>query len=341
MSETRSAHVVVLHQHDEVEARERIELLESVTSAFYMLFAGQGVELRVPRQRLMSAFFAEHEDYLAFLHAEGADGFSTTRGYFHPTRNAVVAYDSRSDRRNRNEREQLLARRDELTRQESALKAMPTRALARVRLGEGPERTVSRSEVSRTIDRLKGELNTHLTLLELDRRAVDLGTAAHEMVHLLVANSGLIPRHDSIPIWLHEGLASQFEVVRGGRWAGISRAHDLRLPDWRRIRPLPRLEPLLRDVGFGHGYSRDRYAEAWALVYYLRTQEPTGFLTFLDLLRSPGDRGAPARPVAERSREAFIRAFGEDLEGRELAWRRFLGSIQTPLEQNEPKSGRS
>ena len=79
----------------------------------------------------------------------------------------------------------------------------------------------------------------------------------------------------------------QFEVIRGGRWAGIGRAHDLRLPDWRRIQPPLRLEPLVRDAGFGRGYNRDLYAQAWALVYYLRAQHPQQFLTFLDLLRAP------------------------------------------------------
>src|SRR5262249_36185174 len=82
----------------------------------------------------------------------------------------------------------------------------------------------------------------------------------------------LAPQHDDLPLWLHEGLATQFEVIRGGRWAGFGRAHDLRLPDWRRIDPRPRLVPLLRDAGFGHGYQRDAYAAAWALVYYLRKE---------------------------------------------------------------------
>ena len=69
-------------------------------------------------------------------------------------------------------------------------------------------------------------------LLDLERRSIDLGTAAHEMIHQLAAESGFLPRHDAFPHWLNEGLAAQFEVIRGGRWSGISRAHDLRLPDW-------------------------------------------------------------------------------------------------------------
>ncbi len=159
---------------------------------------------------------------------------------------------------------------------------------------------------------------------------MELGTAAHEMIHLLVAQSGLAPRHDDFPLWLHEGLAAQFEVVRGGRWAGFGHAHDLRLPDWRKIDPPARLVPLIRDAGFGHGYQRDAYAAAWALVYYLRREHPAQFLTFLDLLRTPD---AEIRPRADRTVAHFRAAFGDDLHGLEADWHRFMAQVRTPLEE--------
>jgi hypothetical protein len=167
-------------------------------------------------------------------------------------------------------------------------------------------------------------------LRDLDRRAKELGTAAHEMIHLLVAQSGLAPRHDDFPLWLHEGLAAQFEVVRGGRWAGFGHAHDLRLPDWRRIDPPARLVPLIRDSGFGHGYQRDAYAAAWALVYYLRREHPAQFRTFLDLLRTPD---AETRPRADRTVALFSQAFGADLHGLEADWHRLMATVRTPLEE--------
>jgi hypothetical protein len=173
-------------------------------------------------------------------------------------------------------------------------------------------------------------------LLELERRALDDGTAAHEMIHLLAAGSGLMPRHDAFPTWLQEGLAMQFESIRGGRWAGIARAHDLRLPDWRTIQPPPPLEPLLRDAGFGRGYSRDPYAQAWALVYYLRARHPEQFLTFLDLLRSPDARSADL-PRPDRTLDAFRRAFGVDLDSRQRDWYDFLSEARTPLELHAPR----
>ena len=110
-----------------------------------------------------------------------------------------------------------------------------------MKLADEPARSVARAEGRAILDRLEREAAYRTAILDLDWRAIDLGTAAHEMIHQLAADSGLLPRHDAFPYWLHEGFAAQFEVIRGGRWAGIGRAHDLRLIDWRNIQ-LPRAD---------------------------------------------------------------------------------------------------
>lgn len=116
----------------------------------------------------------------------------------------------------------------------------------------------------------------------------------------------------------------QFEATRAGRWAGLDAAPAVRLADWRSIRPAPRLAPLLHDAGFGHGYKRDPYSQAWALVYFLRRAHPSEFVGFLDRLRvpSPGD---PDR--GERASEAFRAALGDDLPRFERAWHAYMGEV--------------
>jgi hypothetical protein len=311
-----------------------------VIAGFHLWFAAQGVELKVPRHRLVSAWFADRKDYLAFLHRQEADAFAATSGYYHPTWDAVVAHDGRSSEKLRAGRDLLAARREEIRRLAEAIDQMPARGRLRVKLADEPARNVGRAEGRAIVDRLGRELAYRTALLDLDWRAIDLGTAAHEMIHQLAADSGLVPRHDAFSYWMHEGLAAQFEVIRGGRWAGISRAHDLRLLDWRRIQTPTGLERLVRDAGFGRGYQRDLYAQAWALVYYLRTQRPQQFLTFIDLLRNPdveSDGGALLQGArGERVFNAFRRAFGPDLDGLERDWRRFMAGVRTPLEQNVP-----
>ena len=335
----RGAHVILLHQHSDAEADERIELLERVISGFHLVFAAQGVEVSVPRRRLVSAWFADQKDYLAFLRSEGAQAFATTRGYFHPTWKAVVAYDARSDEPQRSARNKLAAKRDELHRYGEMVQRAPARSRMKIKLADLPARTVGHDEAIVLLARIDDEITCETMLLDLDRRSVDLGTAAHEMIHQLANDSGLVPRHDAFPVWLHEGLAAQFEVIRGGRWAGISRAHDLRLPDWRRLQSPLKLERLVRSAGFGHGYNRDLYAQAWALAYFLRTQHPQQFLTFIDLLRSPDAGGeSPVSATGDRVFDAFQRAFGADMDKLESDWHGFMKTVQTPLEQHLPRA---
>lgn len=333
----RGPHIVLLHgpTGDEDEARERVALLEKLITGYYLVFAAQGIELPVPARRLILAWFADQKAYLTFLHNQNADAFATTRGYFHPTWNAVVAYDARSSDKQREGRENAIARREELRRFQTTVDGLPPRVRLRVTLTGEPARTLGRAEALGLLDRLEREVRREEILLELERRAINEGTATHELIHLLAANSGLLPRHDAFPIWLQEGLAMQFEVIRGGRWAGIGRVHDIRLPDWRRIQPLPRLEPLVRDAGYGRGYQRDLYAQAWSLVFFLRSQHPEQFLTYLDLLRSPDATLAEQSP-SDRFFTAFQRAFGTDLEPLERDWHEFMGCLQTPLERHAP-----
>lgn len=324
---TRGPHVVLLHQHPEDEAAERVAFLERVTTAFHLSFAGAGLSLETPRRRLVFAWFEDKDDYRAFLVSHDAGAFASTRGYFHPTWNAVLIYDARSSDLQRQDRATYAKRREELAAFRASLGRLPANGRFRLALSGERPRVLGRAEARTLADRLERDVVRGELLLEAERRAYDEGITAHEMVHLLAADSGLLPRHDAFPIWLQEGLAMQFEVVRGGRWAGIGRPHDIRLPDWRKIHPAPALEPLLQDGGLGRGYSRDPYVASWALVYFLRARKGDQFVRFLDLLRGP--ETVPAG-------EAFRRAFGDDLPSLEREWREYLAAAQTPLEHHQP-----
>jgi hypothetical protein len=326
-------HIVLLHQQADREAQDRVALLERVITSYYLFFAAEGIELRAPERRLVCAWFGEQKDYLAFLRSQGADAFATTKGYYHPTWNAVVAYDELSSDRQQSGQETARARRDELRQFQTTVDLLPFRAKLRVTLtGESP-RTLDRAAAISLIDRLEREVRREELLLDLERRAINEGTAAHEMIHLLATASGFLPRHDSFPVWLQEGLAMQFEVIRAGRWAGISRVNEPRLPDWRRIQPPPSLKPIIRDTDYGRGYRRDLYAQAWSLVYYLRVARPEQFLTFLDLLRSPDASLSDLSP-SDRWLSTFRRAFGPDFESLERKWHQYIAALQTPLEKH-------
>lgn len=327
--ESRSTHVLLLHQHGRADADERIDLLERVVTSYYLLLAAQGIELPAPRHRLATAWFARRRDYLAFLNSEKASAFRATQGYYHPTLEAVFTYDARSSDRQKTAREAIAARRREMSRIRGELDPLPPGGRLRLQSGEVTSLGGHQTEARQRLERRLRDVDRQELLLEMERRSLDFGTAAHETVHQLVAASDLAPRHNDFPVWLHEGFAAQFEVLRGGRWAGIGRAHDHRLPDWRALQPPPRLVPLIRDIGFGQGYRRDSYAAAWALVYYLRKTHPQQFLTFIDLLRAP--QSIPA-PRDARAFSVFQSAFGENLTILEADWHRYMATLTTPLE---------
>jgi hypothetical protein len=337
MTVARSPHILLLHQRPQAEADSRTAMLEHVLTSYYLFFAAQGLELKVPERRFIFAWFDDQPEYLAFLRSQNAAAFATTKGYFHPTWNAVVTYDGRNSDKQREGREGIVARREELGKFQELVDKLPARAKLRITLIGETSRTLGKAAAQALAERLQREIRREELLLELDWRAVDEGTAAHEMIHLLAANSGLLPRHDAFPVWLQEGIAMQFEVVRSGRWSGIGRANDLRLPDWRRIQPTPLLEPLVRDLGYGRGYQRDLYAQSWSLVYFLRSREPVRFLTFLDLLRSSDETLSELSP-SDRWIAAFRRAFGTDLDALEHEWFDFMSTVRTPLERHAPQA---
>ena len=96
----RGPHVILLHQHSDAEADERIALLERVITGYHLLFAAQGVELSGPAPPAgLGLVRRSRKTTWLSCDAEDADAFATTRGYFHPTWNAVVAFDARSSDR--------------------------------------------------------------------------------------------------------------------------------------------------------------------------------------------------------------------------------------------------
>ena len=293
-------HVLLLHQHSEEVAQARLDVLEHIVSAFYLMFAFQGLDLPLPTNQLVTVYLRDRASYIRFLESQNAGAFRSTQGYFHPTFRVVLAYDLHG-----------------------AGPRLTTLA------GE-PRRFAVATVVAPASSRLCDDGERQKLLRAMEESGRDLGTASHELVHLLVRASGLESEMRRFPYWLAEGLAAQFEVYRGGRWAGIGRAHDLRLPTWRAISPAPSLARLVRDVSFGRGYQGDLYAESWALVRFLQGTRPGELLTFIDLLRNPDD--IDGIPEGDRYLTLFTRAFSDDLEQTEKEWWASTSGLQTPLE---------
>ena len=307
LDSARSRHVLLYHETTQEKAAAQLDLLERVLTAFYLALTADGIDLEPPAEKLVFVALRDQADYLAFLRSQHAGAFATTYGYYHPAYRAVVTFDLRTAPR----------------------WASAYRALERAH-GDSPHGARTAAELD---DPRTRNLQRQRLLQEMEVRANADGTAAHELVHALTIASGLAPTPEAFPHWLHEGLAGQFEVVRGGRWAGVGQPHDLRLGDWRKVEPAPNLEGLIRDRGFGQGYKAAVYARSWALVRFLRGAHSGRFLQFLELLRNPPENG-----VAPRFATRFQAIFGPDLAAFETEWTRFFQGIHTTLEDFAPQT---
>ena len=202
----RGPHVILLHQHSDAEADERIALLERVITGYHLLFAAQGIELSVPRRRLVSAWFADQKGLLwrssdrkTPTHSPRPEATFIRPGTpWSPTTRAAATRSARLGHK-------LAAKRDELQRYREHGRpgpgTEPDQDQARRRARRGPLAVLRRTHC---LTRIDGEITCETMFLDLDRRSIDLGTAAHEMIHQLASDSGLVPRHDAFP-----GLAAR------------------------------------------------------------------------------------------------------------------------------------
>lgn len=314
----KSTHLVLFHQHGAREALERLDHLESVFTGFYLDFLIRGFSLRVPEERLVFVWFKEGDDYRAFLAREGAGAFLDTHGYYHPTRKIVVAYDARSDDEPFAKREALVRQADALAAAGHRVEAAPAGARIAITRLDGTRKSFPRDKAALELDAFQRDLQRQRLLLDMEWLEVDLPIAAHELVHELVEASGLAARYSDFPTWLNEGLAMQFESLRGGHWGGLANPSVLRLRDWNALKSTSTLASLLRDEGLSRGYDREAYANAWSFVNYVSQRRPECWIAILDALRVPNSRERDPRRIA---REVLISASKQDLHAWELAWR--------------------
>ncbi len=313
----QSAHIVLLHQHTQAEAGARLDHLETILTGFYLDFLINGIELRLPNERLIFVWFARGDDYRLYLRDDDATPFLNTHGYYHPTRRLVFTYDSRDDDAQAAKRAALIRQADELAAGMRRIEKAPGGARVAITRLDGSKRTGTPEEARQSLDAFRRDLQRQRLLLDMDWLSIDLPIAAHELIHQLVAASGLAPRFDDFPAWLHEGLAMQYESLRGGHWAGLDNPSVLRLRDWNNLKTESTLAALLRGEGLGRGYRQESYARAWSFVDYLRTEEPAVWLRLLDALRTPGATSDDAALIA---REALLSQGNDDLLRWEKAW---------------------
>ena len=264
----QTAHYLICYDTSEAYARWCGALFERLHRAFTNYWSLRGFELSEPELPLVAIVFAQQDSYIEFTRGELGDAGEAIHSYFSLRTNRMTMYD--------------------LTGIEALRRAR--------RLGTTSAR-----------------INQ---ILSQPKAAETVANTIHEATHQIAFNCGLHQRYSSCPVWFSEGIATYFETpdLRSSKgWRGIGTVNRWRLARFRRYlrtRPANSLESLLADDKRFHDVkqSKDAYAEAWALTYYLIRRRGKQYVAYLKML----SKKAPAVQDDPKTRlQEFQDIFGD------------------------------
>ncbi len=295
---TATEHFVVLHQSRADYVAAAGETLEYAYRHFYDVFSQAGFDLSHVPDRLVWICFPQKSDFSRYaLKVEGMD-LSWLDGYYSTLTNRVAIVQPG----------QRASRPEETARP----------------LGYGGPMAVaghqSPDETSGSPSPAFGgpALSTSAGTLQLDTTRL-----THEAAHQLAFNSGIQKRGVMYPLWVSEGLATNFEFD-GSSTAGLEHRNPARCSGLLEAYAAGQLTPLRQfvvqvtvppDVHAGRRY----YAQAWGFFQFLLTERPENSRVYLARLA----QGGSERRDADAMLREFMQAFGSP-EALEPAWRAFL-----------------
>ncbi len=270
--------------------------------------------------RLEVILFAQHDDFVRHLESVGIR--SGTMAGIYDQRSNIAAFCDMLDHPDL----RIVARQIEQTQ------------------GQLQRLTHQRSK-SRGVQSRRRELQHKLSVLQSQRDTIvkmfNRFVIQHEAAHQMFFNLGVHVRGADNPTWLVEGLACQFEVPQTGSDGNRLHINHMRLGDFRDALGLAlgekqlgegayqealrsgRFVPLVELISKPELFSGSgknlpsRYAQAWALVYYLHDEHREKFAGYVTRVRGrlPGQR-----IESEREIEEFQAVFGMPDEQFQRAW---------------------
>jgi hypothetical protein len=287
---TTTEHFVVLHKPNAAYAEGACHTLEYAYGHFYEVFSEAGFDLSRPQDRLVWICFPKKSGFSKYAwQAEGMD-LSWLDGYYSTLTNCVAVVQP----------DQKTGRREETG---------------------GP----SRSDVPIAVaaNRLPHE---GVLPISVAGQRFDVTRMTHEVAHQLSFNSGIQKRGVIYPLWVSEGLATNFEFD-GSLLAGLEHGNTARCQGLLEAYTAGELVPLRQfvaqttvppDTHVGRRY----YAQAWGFFQFILIERPENLRTYLCRLAQtrPEHRDADAL-LAE-----FVGVFGSP-ETLELAWSAFLARL--------------
>jgi hypothetical protein len=288
---TATEHFVLFHEPGAGYVTGACRTLEYAYGYFYEVFSQAGFALFCPQDRLVWICFPQKSTFSEYaLQVEGMD-LSWLDGYYSTLTNRVAIV--QTDQKDR-------------LRQEAAPEPPASDVPVVVAANRSPrEEVLPMSAVGQRFD------VTRLT---------------HEVAHQLSFNCGIQKRGVAYPLWVSEGLATNFEF---GAFAAASFAHGNTARCQGLIEAYAEgdLVPLRQfvvqttvppDAHVGRRY----YAQAWGFFQFILTERPENLRTYLHRLAQK----RPEHCDADTLRAEFVEAFGSP-ETLELAWDTFCAHL--------------
>ncbi len=291
---TTTKHFQLLHEPGAGFVPLAGRTLESAYRHFYEVFAQAGFDLSRPKDRLVWLCFPQKSGFNQYaLQVEGMD-LSWLDGYYSTLTNRVA-----------------IVQTDEQER--------------------------PREEPAPPVDRdVRVAVTTHRSAREgvLPMSAAgqrfDVTRLTHEVAHQLSFNSGIQRRGVVYPLWVSEGLATNFEF-NGNESPGLDHINVPRLKGLQEAYTTGELAPLRQlvvqttvppDAVVGRRY----YAQAWGFFHFILTERPENLRAYLHrVARTRTERRDATTLLAE-----FTEAFGP-VEMLEPAWLTFVARhVQRP-----------
>jgi hypothetical protein len=284
---TTTEHFVLFHEPGAGYVTGACRTLEYAYEYFYDVFSKAGFDLSRSKDRLVWICFPRKSGFSRYaLQAEGMD-LSWLDGYYSTLTNrvAIVQTDQKARRR------------------EEAVPAA----------GRGPEAVVAAHRSAR-----EGVL-----AMPAMGQQFDVTRLTHEVAHQLSFNSGIQKRGAMYPLWISEGLATNFEFDGTGS-AGLVHCNTARCNGLLEAYAAGELAPLRQfvvqttvspDLHAGRRY----YAQAWGFFQFILAEHPESLRIYLhQVAKDQSDHRDAAGTLAE-----FTEAFGSP-EALEESWKAFL-----------------
>ncbi len=323
----RTGHFVVATDVPDPIVKHLITRLETTYYAIHQFCRVNRIPIQVSSGKLEVVFYDRLTDYQREARKLGVDPRGTYGFYCQPW-NRSVFYNIENDAQMVRLRDQVMQSRHNLEHAERVVANLP-RDVDGVRLSYPDGRTVTMS-AREAQEELAGN---RLKLRQLENRLAryaeqfNESVIQHEAAHHVLFVGGVLVREASTPLWLTEGLAMQFEAPPSKVGRTPTMISPYRLDEYHRAYQEGKLRNVrfvlsVRNVMTDNTNQRAiYYAQAWALVYYLRKVQPERFAAYVKALgtRRPGVAVAFEQEWAE-----FEEYFGPPDEAFAQRWMKHI-----------------